>query len=357
MEKTRPMTVSCVIPTFNRLSYLRRAIDSVSAQTVPVDEVVVIDDGSTDGTADALKAEYGTLLRVVRQANTGVSGARRRGVQEARGEWIAFLDSDDVWTTNHNKDLLEGASRVSEDVAWIFGDLWVVREGGNEGTLFELFGLSVKECPQIFADSFSIVNVLKTPAFLLQGSMIRRSVLRELDCFGEGLRCGEDTLASHQVACRYRFAAIRSVVGSCYRTFDLSKSSASLNGFRTPDHFRSRMMSIALVIKSGRRRPWNKLYASEVRLLCRALAHRGQPVPRSLALQQFRFGIVSAKGIAFFCVAMLGHRGIQVWNRMVESRTKYLTAEAVDLVMTNRVTACVPPEDRKSSPKVGKSLL
>jgi glycosyltransferase involved in cell wall biosynthesis len=323
------MTVSCVIPTFNRLGYIRRAIDSVLAQTVPVDEVLIIDDGSTDGTTDALKAEYGTRLRVVRQANTGVSGARRRGIQEARGEWIAFLDSDDVWTTNHNKDLSEAASRVPEDVAWIFGDLLVVRDWGNQGTVFELFALSVTECPHIIADSFSVVY---PPACLLEASIIRRRVLLELDCFSEGLRNGEDTLVGYQVACRYRFAAVPSLVASCYRTFDLSKSSASLNGFRSPDHFRSRMMSIALMVKSGRRRPWNKLYASEVIGLCRALAHRGQPVPRSLALQQFRFGAVSAKGIAFFCVAMLGRRGIQVWNRMAESRTKYLTAEPVDLV-------------------------
>src|SRR5512135_2377456 len=105
----RSMTVSAVIPTFNRLGYIRRAIDSVLAQTVPVDEVLVVDDGSTDGTAEALAAEYGAGVRIVKQANTGVSGARRRGVREARGEWIAFLDSDDEWTPNRNKELLDAA--------------------------------------------------------------------------------------------------------------------------------------------------------------------------------------------------------------------------------------------------------
>ncbi len=322
------MTVSAVIPTFNRLGFIRRAINSVLAQTVPADEVLIIDDGSTDGTADLLNAEYGPRLRVIRQANTGVSGARRRGVQEAKGDWIAFLDSDDVWTPNHNEDMLHAAASIPDDVAWIFGDLWVVRDRGNQGTLFEVFGFSVTEWPQIFTNFFDVID---PPPFLFQGSMIRRRVLQELDCFAEGLECGEDTLVSHQVACRYRFAAVPSVVGSCYRTSDLSDSSTSFSGFRGPDHFRSRLMSMALLIRSERRGPWSKLYANEVRSFCRALAHRGQPVPRRLAFQQFRFGDVSAKGIAFFGVAMFGRWGIRTWNRMAESRTKYLTVKPRDL--------------------------
>jgi glycosyltransferase involved in cell wall biosynthesis len=75
------MKVSAVIPTFNRLAYIRRAIDSLLAQTVSVDEVIIIDDGSTDGTAEAVEARYGARVRVVRQQNAGVSGARRRGIQ------------------------------------------------------------------------------------------------------------------------------------------------------------------------------------------------------------------------------------------------------------------------------------
>jgi glycosyltransferase involved in cell wall biosynthesis len=318
------MTVSAVIPTFNRLAYVRRAIDSVLAQTVPVDEVLVVDDGSTDGTAEAVAVEYGAHVRVVRQANTGVSGARRRGIREAHGEWIAFLDSDDTWTPNRNKELLDAAARVPADVAWIFGDLRLVTDVGNEVTLFERYGLLVTESPQIFADSMGIQHPLQFP--MLQGSFIRRKVLLELDCFHEGLRSDDDLLAGYQVACRYRFAAIPSVVGSYYRTSDLAASSVVVNGVNGPDYFRSRMMSFALVIESGRRQPWNKLYASEVIGLCRVLAHRGQPVPRSLALQQFRFGAVSAKGVAFFCAAMLGRRGIQIWNRVAESRSRYLTA-------------------------------
>src|SRR3954470_765888 len=108
------MNVSAIIPTFNRRQYIQRAIDSVLAQTLPVDEIIVIDDGSTDGTAEAVEAWYGSRIRVIRQENSGVSGARRRGIQEARGEWIAFLDSDDEWIPERTAQLLHAAERVPE---------------------------------------------------------------------------------------------------------------------------------------------------------------------------------------------------------------------------------------------------
>ena len=310
------------------MGYIRRAVDSVLAQTVPVDEVLVVDDGSTDGTAEALAAEYGARVRVVRQANTGVSGAYRRGLQEARGDWIAFLDSDDEWTPNRNKELLDAAVRVPEDVAWIFGDLRLITDKGNEETVFKTWGkgLLLTECPQIFPDSLSIQHPFQY--CLLQGSLIRRRVLVELDCFHEGLRSSEDLLVGYQVACRYRFAAIPSVVGLYYQTADLSASSLSFNGTNVPDYFLARMMSFQSVIESGRRGPWNQLYADQVRGLCRVLAHKGQPVPKSLALRQFRFGGVSIKGVAFLCAAMFGRKGIQTWDRMAEFRRKYLTADS-----------------------------
>ena len=89
-------TVSVVIPTFNRINYLRRALDSVVAQTRPVTEIIVVDDGSTDGTTDSVRKRY-PEVKVIRQANHGVSHARNTGIRNAAGDWVAFLDSDDAW--------------------------------------------------------------------------------------------------------------------------------------------------------------------------------------------------------------------------------------------------------------------
>ena len=89
-------TVSVVIPTYNRINYLPRALDSVAAQTRPVTEIIVVDDGSTDGTAECIRSRY-PEVNVIRQANHGVSHARNTGIRNVTGDWIAFLDSDDAW--------------------------------------------------------------------------------------------------------------------------------------------------------------------------------------------------------------------------------------------------------------------
>ena len=90
------MRTSVVIPSYNAAASVAEAVRSVLAQTRPADEVLVIDDGSTDGTAASL-ADFGPPVRAIRQANGGVSAARNRGAREATGELIAFLDADDVW--------------------------------------------------------------------------------------------------------------------------------------------------------------------------------------------------------------------------------------------------------------------
>lgn len=87
---------SVIIPTWNRRALLARAIDSVLAQTAVPDEIIVVDDGSTDGTERFVRARY-PFVRFLRQSNAGVSAARNAGLDQAGGEWIALLDSDDEW--------------------------------------------------------------------------------------------------------------------------------------------------------------------------------------------------------------------------------------------------------------------
>jgi glycosyltransferase involved in cell wall biosynthesis len=91
--------VSVVVPTYNRAYCICRAIDSVRAQTYSNWEVVIVDDGSKDDTAAVISSKYGDdpRVRYIYQANTGVTGARNKGIRESRGDYVAFLDSDDVW--------------------------------------------------------------------------------------------------------------------------------------------------------------------------------------------------------------------------------------------------------------------
>jgi glycosyltransferase involved in cell wall biosynthesis len=90
------MKISAVIPVYNRKQFIRRAVDSVLKQTNPVWEIIVVDDGSNDGTSKILKS-YGDCIKVIRQDNMGVSAARNAGIKVSGGDWIGLLDSDDEW--------------------------------------------------------------------------------------------------------------------------------------------------------------------------------------------------------------------------------------------------------------------
>lgn len=310
------MRVSALIPTYNRRPHVLRAIDSILAQTRPVDELIIVDDGSIDGTADAICSRYEGTVRVIRQANTGVCGARLRAVQEAQGEWIAFLDSDDEWLPDRQEELATIADRLPPDVAWLFGDLRIMTDQGEGPTLFGTYGLSISKEVEIFDEPFPVLFPHLFPMF--QSSWIRRQALLEARCFQEKLRVAEDFLASFQVACRYRFAGVPSVVTRLYRTSDLRGTSLFQGRTESPDHYRSQMMACSLAMqKTGKRSPWAQQYAGAARSLCSLQAAQGQPF-RRLAFEQFRRG-PSGKAAAFVCAAMLGRPGLKMWNALARA--------------------------------------
>lgn len=95
------VTVSCVIPVFNGQQYIGETIESVLQQSVPIDDVVVVDDGSTDGTAKIVRS-FGNRVRLLAQLNAGPAAARNHGVRQATGEFLTFQDADDLWSPEKN---------------------------------------------------------------------------------------------------------------------------------------------------------------------------------------------------------------------------------------------------------------
>jgi glycosyltransferase involved in cell wall biosynthesis len=309
------MRVSALIPTYNRREYVQRAIESVRAQTKPVDEILVVDDGSTDGTADFIQGRYGDQVRLVRQENAGVSGARLRAIRAARGEWIAFLDSDDEWFPERNKQLLAAAEQLPSDVAWLFADMRIVTDKGAGKTFFEEYGLTITG-QNIFPDSLGIQFPFQFP--MLQSSLIRKQALIDAGCFAEGLRSDDDLLAGYQIASRYRFAAIPAIVTRFYRTSDLFETSVQHNGVNGPDYYRSRMLAYSLAIeKSGKKQPWAEQYAHVVRGLCKLRIAEGKG-SRRLALEQFHYAF-SLKSVVFLCAAVFGQPGLAMWRAVAQS--------------------------------------
>ncbi len=129
MNDRQTFDVSVIIAVYNGGGTLRRAIDSVLAQTVLPGEVIVVDDGSTDDTA-AVAASYGEPVRLIRQPNRGVSAARNTGVEQARGEWIAFLDADDYYYPRRLELTAELIGKHSE-VDFVTADFDYINEEGS----------------------------------------------------------------------------------------------------------------------------------------------------------------------------------------------------------------------------------
>jgi glycosyltransferase involved in cell wall biosynthesis len=115
--------ISVILPVYNRASWVARAIDSVLSQTYQNIELLVVDDGSTDGTPQVLES-YGSRLKVFKQAHAGAEAARNLGLERARGEFVAFIDSDDLWYADRLSSQLVCFNRV--EVGLVFGNAVLV---------------------------------------------------------------------------------------------------------------------------------------------------------------------------------------------------------------------------------------
>ena len=172
-------SVSVVIPTFDRLPLLLQAVDSVRAQTFADWELVVADDGSADGSAEAVEALGDGRIRAVRLPHAGDEGrARNAGVAASRGEWVAFLDSDDLWMP-HKLQVQLAASRAA-GVRWSYAGAEMMDPAGrpvpfHAGASLPLSGRIVRE-------------VLTLEATVFIGTlMVERALFDEVGGFGERL--------------------------------------------------------------------------------------------------------------------------------------------------------------------------
>lgn len=170
---------SVIIPAYNAENFIQQALDSVKNQTFLDYEIVVVDDGSKDSTSQQVKiwAEKNlqVKLRLLRQKNKGIGGARNSGVREARGQFIAFLDADDIWM-NRKLEMVAQCLGRSPDIDLICHDEWLYENGRNQNR-FTYGPFSAYE------DLLFKKNCISTSA-----TVVRREKILEVGWFSEDLR-------------------------------------------------------------------------------------------------------------------------------------------------------------------------
>ncbi|MGC9293177.1 MAG: glycosyltransferase family 2 protein [Acidobacteriaceae bacterium] len=190
-------TVSVIVPTYNRKEYLRPAVESVLSQSFTDHELIVVDDGSTDGT-DAVVARYAAQwpgVRYVRQQNRGVAAARNRGIALARGEFVCFLDSDDIWKPHKLQTQLQFA-RANPQYAIYASDIDSFHECGIQQRCAKQAMYPVREGNVLLDLLFH--NWIQTSTV-----MARRSLLENVGGFDEAVgQFAEDWVLWMRLAAR-----------------------------------------------------------------------------------------------------------------------------------------------------------
>ena len=189
MKKT--VRVSVIIPLYNKEPYVRRALESVAAQTFDDYEVVVVDDGSTDGGAGVVEAfaresHAGARLRLVTQPNAGPGAARNRGLREARGEVAAFLDADDEWLPDF---LSEGVRLLdAHDAAAVTFNYYEFPSGASREAMWRARGLK-EGVFRLLPDTPAALAVAALAFMSPCTTLARVDVLRRFGGFYERDRC------------------------------------------------------------------------------------------------------------------------------------------------------------------------
>lgn len=184
------MPVSVIIPTYNRVASVTRAIDSVLDQTYKNHEIIVVDDGSTDATAKVLQQKYSDRIHYIYQANAGAAAARNTGIRASRHELIAFLDSDDYWLPR--KLEVQVPLMANEGVVLSFSNWWYGKDSSGRD-YFSQIGLSFGSDPSILDCPVRTLVRKGGSGVLTSATLCRKSIIRRVGGFDERMRIYEDT--------------------------------------------------------------------------------------------------------------------------------------------------------------------
>jgi glycosyltransferase involved in cell wall biosynthesis len=188
--------VSAVIPTYNRTHQTFAAIESVLAQTYPNVEVIVVDDGSTDGSAELVeryvqqKAGAGFSVRFFSQKNQGASAARNTGISQAQGDYIGFLDSDDIWLPEKVEWQIKALDQFKKECAACITDARLVDSAGLDRSSFASQG---RHYPQTLGVDRGVTKSLaQSFCFWVSSLLVRAETIRKIGGFNPRISFVED---------------------------------------------------------------------------------------------------------------------------------------------------------------------
>jgi glycosyltransferase involved in cell wall biosynthesis len=188
--------VSVVIPTYNRADKVRKGVESVLAQSFTDLEVIVVDDGSSDETGQTLKHAFGDCIRYYFQTNQGVSVARNKGIEEARGEWIAFLDSDDLWEKEKLEWQFKALERFGPKCGACYTDVRFFNHSETR-TMFQLAQENYRHEDAMGVNT-DVLRLLVRPGgagmvVCLSSFLARRDTMRKMGGFDPSLLYSQDS--------------------------------------------------------------------------------------------------------------------------------------------------------------------
>lgn len=194
--------ISVIIPLYNKADSIAKALDSIQAQTYQDFEVVVVDDGSTDNGATIVEQQKDSRIRLIHQTNAGVSAARNRGIEEALGEYVAFLDADDEWEPQFLEEIITLQRMYPECRAQATNYIFNSR-GVKSSTI--LRKLPFKGEYGVLSNYFVVASCSHPPVWT-SAVCIERKLLQEIGGFPVGVKSGEDLLTWARIAVRTNWA-------------------------------------------------------------------------------------------------------------------------------------------------------
>ena len=195
--------ISVVIPLYNKEKQIRKTLETVLSQTFQDFEIVIVNDGSTDGSVDEVLELKDERIHLFHQTNAGVSAARNRGIKEAKGEYIAFLDADDEWKNKY----LETQYNLTKQFKGcsVFATNYVFRKSNENLVPTIIRRIRYKECTGELDNYFEVASCSHPPLWT-SAVMVTKEAIQEIGGFPVGIKSGEDLITWAKLACRYSIA-------------------------------------------------------------------------------------------------------------------------------------------------------